>query len=85
MAGSGLKQRRFVSLIGIDEPDQELCKRLWGCVVHAEEMIASRSQKGDGGPAILVVAQVDIRALRLLDANGYEEGVQQRDDLIVGP
>src|SRR5262249_36675735 len=52
-------------------------------IIDAQDVIACGGQKGNGWPAALVVAQINIRVLRLLNADGHEEGIEERDDLIV--
>ena len=42
------------------------------------------SQECDAGPAVLVVAGVDVGTLGVLNSNGDEIGVQKGDGLVVG-
>ena len=47
-------------------------------------MVSIWGKEGNGRPAVLVIAEVNVGPLGFFDADGHEKGVEKGDYLIVG-
>ena len=76
-----LAPEQVTLLVQLHDADQQLNEGVGVHVVDAKEMVPIWVQESDGGPTVLVVAQVHVGPLRFLHAHRHEEGVQEGDCL----